>query len=121
MKFFISISVVFYMIVMVSEDIFMKFLDELSKIRQLLEMLARGALKTELEKIATTPERRKIWALCNGTLSTEEIARKVNVSQRTVQRFVKELREADLVIVERRGYPKRRFDYIPSDWDVEME
>ena len=99
----------------------MKLLDELSKIRQLVEMLARGALKEELERVATTAERRRIWALCNGVLSTEEIARKANVSQRTVQRFVKDLWEADLIIIERRGYPKRRFDYIPSDWDVEME
>ncbi|RLG90230.1 MAG: hypothetical protein DRO36_06455 [Candidatus Hecatellales archaeon] len=96
-------------------------LDEISKIRQLLEILTRNALKEELEKIATTDERKRIWALCNGLRSTEEIAKKVGVTSRTVQRFVKELRKADLVTIEKRGYPKRRFDYIPSDWGVEME
>lgn len=106
---------------MISEENFMRLLRELSKIRQLLEILARGALKAELERVATTANRKRIWALCNGLLSTEEIAQKANVSQRTVQIFVKELQEADLVIIERRGYPKRRFDYIPSDWGLEME
>jgi len=105
---------------MISEENFMRLLRELSKIRQLLEILARGALKAELERVATTAKRKRIWALCNGLLSTEEIAQKANVSQRAVQIFVKELQEADLVIIERRGYPKRRFDYIPSDWGLEM-
>ena len=95
-------------------------LDELSKIRQLLEILTRNALKEELEKIATTDERKQIWVLCNGLRSTDEIAKEVGVTSRTVQRFIKELRKADLVTVEKRGYPKRRFDYIPSDWDVEI-
>jgi len=105
---------------MISEEEFTRLLRELSKIRQLLEILARGALKAELERVATTAKRKRIWALCNGLLSTEEIAQKANVSQRAVQIFVKELQEADLVIIERRGYPKRRFDYIPSDWGLEM-
>ena len=95
-----------------------KILEELIKIRSLLERMARNALKQELEALATTTERKKIWTLLDGLSSTEEIARKANVTQRTVQIFVKELSDADLVIVEKRGYPKRKFDYIPSDWRV---
>ena len=106
---------------MVDEKAFMALLEEVSKIRQLLEMLARDSLKAELEKIATTPKRKKMWALFNGTLSTEEIAKRVNATQRSVQIFVKELQHADLVIMEKRGYPKRKFDYIPSEWDIELE
>jgi len=92
---------------MIDERSIQVFLDELSKIIQLLEILTRNALKEELERIATTSERKRIWALCNGLRSTEEIA--------------KELWKVDLITIEKRGYPKRRFDYIPSDWDVEME
>ncbi len=92
---------------MIDERSIQVLLDELSKIRQLLEILTRNALKEELERIATTSERKRIWALCNGLRSTEEIA--------------KELWKVDLITIEKRGYPKRRFDYIPSDWDVEME
>jgi len=107
---------------MYNEKVIMEELrDEASKIRQLLEFLARGDLKEELEKIAKTPERKRIWALCDGLLNTQEIAEKVGVAQRTVQQFIKELREEDLVENEKRGYPKRRFDYVPSDWDLEKE
>lgn len=95
--------------------------EEVSKIRTLLEFIARGNLKEELEKIATTPERKRIWALCDGLLSTQEIAEKTGVAQRTVQIFIKELGDVDLIEIEKRGYPKRRFDYVPSDWDLEKE
>ena len=107
------------MIVMIDEKSFMKLLDELTNIRQLVEMLARDALRKELENVATTDDRKRIWALCDGSLSTDKIAREVNITQRTVQIFVKALQDADLVVKERRGYPKRRFDYIPSDWGIE--
>ncbi|MCW3130702.1 MAG: hypothetical protein OCU20_07980 [Methanophagales archaeon] len=95
--------------------------EEVSKIRTLLEFIARGNLKEELEKIATTPERKKIWALCDGSLNTEKIAEKIGRTQRMVQQVIRELGEADLIEFERRGYPKRRFDYVPSDWDLEKE
>ena len=105
---------------MISEDMLTKLLEEISTIRQLLEMLARKALKEELERLATTNERKKIWALCDGLRSTKEIAEEVGITQRTVQRFIKELQEADLIIIEKRGYPKRRFNYVPSDWKIEV-
>ena len=95
--------------------------EEVSKIRTLLEFIARGNLKEELEKIATTPERKRIWALCDGSLNTQEIAEKIGRTQRMVQQVIRELGETDLIVVERRGYPKRRFDYVPSDWDLEKE
>lgn len=101
---------------MISEEVIMEVLDELSKIRQLLEILTEDALRKKLEKVATTKERKKMWRLFDGTLSTEEIAKKVNVTQRAVQIFIRELKEMGLVSIEKRGYPKRRFDYIPADW-----
>lgn len=96
-----------------------KIYEELTKIRHLLEIIARYNLKRELELIATTKERKRMWSLFDGFSSTEEIAQKANVTQRAVQIFVKELLNRDLVTMEKRGYPKRKFDYIPSDWKVE--
>ncbi|MDD2665527.1 MAG: hypothetical protein PHD13_01915 [Methanocellales archaeon] len=93
--------------------------EELSKIRQLLEFIARGNLKEELEKIATTPERKRIWTLCDGSLNTQTLAEKTGVAQRTVQIFIKELGGVDLIEIEKRGYPKRRFNYVPSEWNLE--
>lgn len=95
--------------------------EEITKIRTLLEFIARGNLKEELEKVASTPERKRIWTLCNGSLNTQEIAEKIGRTQRMVQQFIKELGGIDLIEAERRGYPKRRFDYVPSDWDFEKE
>jgi predicted ArsR family transcriptional regulator len=93
-----------------------KIYEELVKIRELLERLARKELKEDLEKIATTKERKKIWVLCDGMTSTSDIATKAGISQRAVQIFLNELQTRDLITFERRGYPKRRYDYIPSDW-----
>jgi hypothetical protein len=92
---------------------------EVKMIRSLLERLSRDMLKHDLEAVATTKDRRIIWTYLDGLNSTDEISKKTEVSQRTVQLFVKELLDADLVIIEKRGYPRRKIDYIPSSWRVE--
>jgi predicted ArsR family transcriptional regulator len=101
-----------------SEKFEEKVYEELVRIRELLERLARKELKEDLEKIATTKERKKIWVLCDGMTSTSDIATKAGVSQRTVQIFLNDLQTRDLITFEKRGYPKRKYDYIPSDWEV---
>jgi len=106
---------------MIKEKDFEALFEEVQKVRQLLEILARDALKRELEEYATTVQRRRIWALCNGLLSTEEIAKRVGVTPRAVQIFLEELRKADLVTFIKRGRPRRRFDFIPSEWKIKME
>jgi hypothetical protein len=95
-----------------------KIFEELVKIRDLLERIAREDLKRELEEVATTTERRKVWSLLDGVSGTDEIALKAGVSQRAVQIFVKDLMDADLITLEKRGYPKRKFDFVPSNWKV---
>lgn len=103
---------------MPSEEIWEKIYEELIRIRELLERLARKELKEDLEKVATTKERKKIWVLCDGMTNTFDIATKVGVSQRAVQIFLNELQAKDLVTFGKRGYPKRKYDYIPSEWEV---
>lgn len=104
-----------------SSEIDQRIYEELVKIRILLERLARNELRKDLESIATTRERKMIWALCNGANTTSDIASRIGISQRAVQIFINELRSKDLINVKRRGYPKRKFDYIPSSWGIEME
>ncbi len=106
---------------MPDEDSIMGLYDEVLKIRQLLEMLSRGVLREELEKTATTEQRRRIWTLLNGARRTEEIAHVVGVSQRAVQAFVRDLERADLIMTRRRGFHRRRFDYTPSNWNLALE
>jgi len=99
-----------------NSDIEEKSYEELSRIRALLEILASDKIREKLESVATTKERQTIWASCDGMTSTEEIAGKTGISQRAVQLFVRELVEKDLLDIGKRGYPKRRFEIIPSVW-----
>lgn len=99
-----------------SEKILMSLYDEIVKIRQLLEMTVKTDLKKELEEILTTKERKMIWALSDGFTDTKTIAKVTGVSIRAVQIAVKELQDAELLVVKRRGFPKRKFDYVPAKW-----
>lgn len=99
-------------------EILLKLLDEIVGIKELLVLSLRDEIKNELNSIATTEDRQKIWALCDGLTSTADIAKKVGVSQRAVQLFISQLEERDLIITEQWGRPKRRVDYIPSEWRI---
>jgi len=112
---FISTIVVRLMILM-SQEMLMNIYDEIVKMRQLLEMTVKDKLEKELEKILTTKERKMVWALSDGFIDTKTIAKKAGISRRAVQLTIKDLQTADLVVVERRGYPKRKFDHVPSAW-----
>ena len=97
----------------------MSLYDEIVKIRQLLEMAVKDGLRKELERVLTTKERKIVWSLSDGFTDTKTIAKKAEISRRAVQITVRELQEAELLVVERRGFPKRKFDYIPSGWKQE--
>jgi len=99
-----------------SEKMLMSLYDEIVKIRQLLEITLKDDLKKELERVLSTKERKTVWALSDGFADTRTIARKAGISRRAVQITVKELQEAELMVVERRGYPRRKFDYVPFEW-----
>lgn len=100
----------------VSKDDLIPLYEEIVKMRKLLQILASEKIKERVEHIATTDERKKVWALCNGMHSTSEIAEKVKISLRAVQIFLKDLQDAGLVNTEKRGYPKRAFNYVPPGW-----
>lgn len=99
-------------------EILRRISTNLDSIREHTRRLARSSYKEDLEKVASTPQRQEMWRLCNGTLSTEDIASRIGVSTRTVQYFVEEAERMGLVKSYRRGYPKRNedFDEIPSEW-----
>lgn len=99
--------------------LFEKLYWEVVNVRHLLEFLSRAELKKDIETVITTEERRKIYSMLDGLSSTDQIATQAGVSQRAVQIAVKDLTNAGLVVVEKRGYPKRIFDYVPSEWGIE--
>ena len=97
---------------MENENNFLKLYEEITTIRQLVEILAKDGIIKEIEKIASTKERKVVWNLLDSELSTSEIADRVKISQRSVSEFIKDLRENGLVLSLKRGYYKRKFDYL---------
>jgi len=116
---FIKIYVKFEVTCMTDDEmveILKKISEEISAIKRYARFQARDAISTMLNKVATTPERQQMWRLADGTHSNEEIANQIGVSLRSVQYFVQEAESAGLIIVERRGYPKRMEDIVPPEW-----
>lgn len=91
-------------------------LEELIGIRRVLEFLAEDKLRTYLDGIISTDQRQKMWSLLDGNYSTTEIANKSGITPRAVQLFIKELQQLDLILMVKRGYPKRKLDYVPLEW-----
>jgi len=102
----------FFIHMMENENNFLKLYEEITTIRQLVEILAKDGIFKEIGKIASTKERVITWNLLDGELSTSEIADRVKISQRAVNEFIKDLRENGLVLVLKRGFYKRKFDYL---------
>lgn len=98
-------------------DILQEVNSNLVAIRKILEIQARDAITRELEKVASTPERRKMWILSVGDVSTEQIAKRVGVSDRSVQYFGKDAVKAGLLTFKKRGYPMRLIDFVPAHWE----
>lgn len=90
-------------------------------VKLLLEIQTRPTLTAELNSLASTSERRKMWILSSGELTTTEIAAKAGVKSRAVQYFVEEASKSNLLAVPKRGYPKRLVDYIPENWKEQTE
>jgi len=90
--------------------------EDIDLIKRYTKLLAWDAILTNLNKIASSADRKQIWRLADGTLSTEQIANQIGVTVRSVQYFVQEAESAGLIRIAKRGYPKRIEDVIPSEW-----
>ena len=97
------------------ENNFLKLYEEITTIRQLVEILAKDGIIKEIEKVASTKPRKMAWNLLDSELSTSEIADRIKISYRAVSDFIKDLRENGLVLTLKRGYYKRKFDYLLSE------
>jgi len=92
--------------------------EDIRWMRKDIARLARKSYREDLEKVANTPARQEIWRLCDGTFSSEEIAKKIGITTRSVQYFVQDAEKKGLITALKRGYPKRpdSFDEIPAEW-----
>ena len=91
-------------------------LTELKKISKLLTLAHGDALEKELEKIANTEKRKVMWVLIDGTRMTKEIAEFIGVTERGVNKFLRELSLAEFAENPRGKPPRRLIDYVPPSW-----
>jgi len=89
---------------------------ELRKISKILTLVNASALEKELEKYATTVERKKLWVLINGERSPDELITGSGMKQAAVYKFLKTLSDADLIETPHGKPPKRKLEFVPASW-----
>jgi len=89
---------------------------ELQKITRILTFVYADKIENELEKIATTDERKIFWVLIDEKKNPEEIAKISGASLRSVQRFQKLAEDAGLINNPRGKPASKIFDYVPPEW-----
>jgi hypothetical protein len=91
-------------------------LAELRKISKILVLANAQALETELSKYATTDERKKAWALIDGSRLPDEIAEYSGMKLRTVYDFLKILANADFIKNPHGKPPEKKLEFVPASW-----
>jgi len=87
----------------------------LKEILLILKLQNEKMLEKRIGEVATTIERKIMWAMFDGNKKIKDIAHKTNKDERTVQLFVKEL-ETHNLIEPIRSMPRRKIDFIPASW-----
>ena len=92
-------------------------LKELKKISKLLTISNGDKIEKELEKYATTDERKIIWTMIDGKNQTEDIAKLIKKTKRALDTFLNILEKAELIEERQYGVPPVKIlDYVPADW-----
>lgn len=93
-----------------------EILKELKKISRIITIGNGAAIEKELEKYATSPDRKKVWALIDGVRQADEIVKVSGITKTPVYNFLKILEAAELIEREHAKPPKRLLDYVPPKW-----
>src|SRR5690348_5369421 len=93
-----------------------EILKELRKLSKILILSNGGNLESQIEKYATTPERKKIWVLLDGKRQANDIAQVIGITKRGVDMFLKILEDASLIERPFNKPPIRIADYVPAGW-----
>ena len=91
-------------------------LRELKKISKILTLTNASSLEKELEKIASTDDRKKMWVLMDGNRRQKEIAVAAGVTQAAVSYFLSAAVATELVEYPQGEPPRRIVDYVPPAW-----
>jgi DNA-binding MarR family transcriptional regulator len=89
---------------------------ELKRISKILTLANATILEKELEKYATTPERKKVWVLINGERSPDDLIAGSGMKQAGVYKFLKILSDADLIETPHGNPPKKKLELVPASW-----
>jgi hypothetical protein len=91
-------------------------LAELRKISKILLLANASVVESELDKIATSDDRKRMWVLVNGFRMPKDIAGQLKITDRAVRYFLDALAAAGF-IENRKGEPPRKIlDYVPPSW-----
>ena len=93
-----------------------EILAELRKMSKVMVLVNGDKIESQLAKYATTPERKKIWALMDGTRDMNELIKSSGLKQAQVYKFVTALENAGLVSRSRGQPPVRIVDFVPAEW-----
>src|SRR5437867_2303710 len=91
-------------------------LKQLQLITRILTIAHADRVANELAKIATTDDRKRMWILIDGKQMAKDIAKKLNVSDRAVNYFLREVTLAGFVENPPRKPPAKLIDFTPPSW-----
>jgi hypothetical protein len=93
-----------------------ELLREIRNMSRVLLLANAKVIETELAKIATTNERKRIWVLMDGTRKPKDLAALVKVTPMAVSYFLSAGVAAKLVDYHPGEAPRRAVDYVPPTW-----
>jgi hypothetical protein len=88
----------------------------LESLQKLKELEMKDVVSAAVQDLASTPARKRMWLLCDGTRGTSEIAKDIDVNVRSVQYFIQEGTKGGLLGVNQKGQPYRKFDWVSTEW-----
>ncbi len=91
-------------------------LRELRKISKVLTLSNSAVIEQELNKIASTNERKQVWVYMDGQRMLQDLASLVKVTPQAVGQFLNAGVAVELIEYERGKPPRRILDYVPPDW-----
>lgn len=91
-------------------------LKELKKISKILILSNASVIESEIAKVASTNDRKRIWVLIDGIKMPADIGKEANTTAMTVSNFLNAGKAADLIDYKKGLPPQRILDYVPPSW-----
>jgi hypothetical protein len=91
-------------------------LAELKKISKILLLVNASVIESELGKIATSDDRKRMWVLIDGVRMPKDIAIQLKVTDRAVRYFLDGLTAGGFIENAKGEPPKKILDYVPPSW-----